>query len=115
MIARVHHLIGKIAVIGHQQKAFRVSVQPPDRIDPGRRILHQLCHTAPVQLVIHRRHVSPRLMQCQIDFLQVLAGIHSHPLHCNDVSSWVNFLSDGRFAAVDGYLSLFDIVFCFPP
>ena len=55
--------IGQRAVVGHQQQAFALVVQPAHRKDPRARALKKLHHRRPALRIGNRRHVPLWLVQ----------------------------------------------------
>ncbi len=61
-VARMHHPVGDVTVVGQEQQALGVAVEPTDWIDPLPDV-DQVHDRPPVPLVAGRRNVAPRLVE----------------------------------------------------
>ena len=64
-VARMHHPVGDVPVIGEEQQPFGLTVQPTDREDALGDV-DQVHHGPAAALVVHRRDVAGRLVQDQV-------------------------------------------------
>jgi hypothetical protein len=73
-ITRVHHPVGQIAIVREQQKAFRISIEPADRVNP---LLHvdELHNSVAVTLVVGRGNVPCWLVEHVIDQAPLRQGL----------------------------------------
>ena len=108
VVAGVHDEVGEIAVVGEQQHALAVLVQPANRVDALRHILHQLGDTLSAQLVAHGGHIAARLVQHDVIFLIALLKVDPFAVDGDDVAVWIDLLSQHRRAAVDLNFALGD-------
>ena len=71
VIARMHDLVGKFAVVGEDQQALAVLVEPADGIDARADVLDQLGDAFPVALVVHGRDEAARLVEHDVAVLRL--------------------------------------------
>ena len=65
-VARMHHLVGKGAVVGEHQHALAVLVESADGIHTLADVLHQLRHAPSAALIVHGRDEAARLVEHDI-------------------------------------------------
>jgi len=63
LVARVQQPRGELAVVGQQQQAFRVVVQPANRVDVLAHVRQEVEHGRPVLRVLPRGHVPAGLVE----------------------------------------------------
>jgi len=76
LVARVQQSRCQLAVVGEQQQAFRVVVEPAHRVDVLPDLGQQVEHRRPALRVLPRRHVAARLVEEEIP----VARRHAHAL-----------------------------------
>ena len=89
-----HHSVRKLAVIGHQQQAFAVIVETPDRVDPLSQSPNKLHDGLAPFRIEHRCHAVLRLIQHDVHLM--LRRMEQAMIHLNVIARDVGFRAEFR-------------------
>ncbi len=103
----VEQAFGQFSIVGQQQQALRIEVQPPDRIDIPARALQQVDDRRAALRVGTRRHVPARLVEQQV--APTFGDADAGTIHPDVVGGWVGLLAEFEDGPpVDGDAALRD-------
>ncbi len=85
LVPGMHDAIRDITIIGQQQQALRVAIEPADRINAFRD-LHEIHHRAAIALIFDGRDVSARFVEQNVTWP---LRLKDSAIDTNDGSDWV--------------------------
>jgi hypothetical protein len=103
-------LVGKLAVVGHQQKPLAHVIQPAHGIEPLAHLLKKLHHRRTAFGILYRGHEALRLVEHKVAL--TLGALQQLSVHADVVAPRIGLRAQfGHNLAVDLHASLFDQLF----
>ena len=106
-------MIGELAVIGHQEHALAVAVEPADGIQAHVDILDQVGDALPAAFITHRREHAARLVEHDIAQLRLGGACDTALADIDLVVVRIDLVADLSDSAVNAYPARGDQFFTF--